>query len=91
MIDFDPAKSERNAKERGLPFTLVSEFDWETATYAEDARFPYPERRFYAIGYIGVRLHFLCFTPTEGGVRVISFRKANRREVTRYGRQTTVE
>jgi uncharacterized DUF497 family protein len=26
-------------------------------------------------------LHVLCFTPIAGGIRVISFRKANAREV----------
>jgi uncharacterized DUF497 family protein len=31
-----------------------------------------------------VRLHVICFTPIDGGVRIISFRKANRREVRYY-------
>jgi uncharacterized DUF497 family protein len=84
VIDFDPAKSARNASERGLPFTLVSEFDWQGAVFSEDTRHPYPERRFVALGYVGERLHVVCFTPIEGGVRVISFRKANDREVRRY-------
>jgi uncharacterized protein len=37
-----------------------------------------------ALGQIGERLHVLCFTPIEGGIRVISLRKANDREVSRY-------
>jgi uncharacterized protein (DUF4415 family) len=60
------------------------DFDWETAIYSEDIRTLYPERRFVAVGYLGFRLHVLCFTPIEGGIRVISFRKANIREVKRY-------
>jgi uncharacterized DUF497 family protein len=84
VIDFDLAKSARNASEQGLPFTLVSEFDWQGAVFSEDTRHPYPERRFVALGYVGERLHVVCFTPNEGGVRVISFRKANDREVRRY-------
>jgi uncharacterized DUF497 family protein len=83
-IEFDPAKSSKNALERGLPFEWAVEFDWETAFYWEDSRQTYPERRFVAIGFLGERLHVLCFTPLEGGVRVISFRKANTREVRRY-------
>ena len=83
-IEFDPAKSSKNALERGLPFEWAVEFDWETAFYWEDDRQAYPERRFVALGSLGERLHVLCFTPIEGGVRVISFRKANTREVRRY-------
>jgi uncharacterized DUF497 family protein len=87
-IEFDPVKSERNARTRGLPFDRAAEFEWESALYAEDTRFPYPERRFVAVGFIGVRLHVLCFTPIDGGVRIISFRKANDREVRNYEKET---
>ena len=30
----------------------------------------------------------ICFTPIDGGVRIISFRKANRREVRCYEEET---
>lgn len=88
-IDFDPEKSKKNARDRDLPFELAVEFDWETAIYAEDVRNPYPERRFVAMGYLGERLHVLCFTPIDGGVRIISFRKANLREVKRREKEIT--
>jgi len=87
-IEFDPAKSERNARERGLPFGLAAEFDWESALYSEDDRRLYPERRIVALGFLDRRLHVLCFTEIAGGVRVISFRKANAREVLRYAQET---
>lgn len=83
-IQFDPAKSEKNEAERGLPFGLVAGFDWDSALVAQDVRRTYPEARFFALGYIGARLHVVVFTPTATGVRVISFRKANAREVKRY-------
>lgn len=83
-IAFDVNKSNRNAAERGLPFSMVADFDWTTATFREDTRFQYAERRFVGFGYIGTRLFFLCFTPIEDGIRVISFRKANDRELKRY-------
>ncbi len=51
-IEFDPAKSAKNDRERGLPFDLVADFDWEGAAYVEDTRFSYPERRFVAVGYL---------------------------------------
>ena len=84
LIDFDPAKSARNERDRGLPFTLVEEFDWDSGLYAEDLRRVYPERRFEAIGFVDDRLFVLVFTPIAGGVRVISFRNANPGEVKRY-------
>lgn len=87
-IEFDPNKSKINELERGLPFELAEDFEWETAIYAEDIRQDYPERRFVAMGYLEERLHIVCFTPIEGGVRVISFRKANAREVARYEKES---
>ncbi|MCG7599723.1 BrnT family toxin [Halomonas sp. McH1-25] len=87
-IEFDPDKSARNERERGLPFTVAERFDWEGALYAEDMRYDYPERRFVALGRIGQRVHVVCFTPIDGGVRIISFRKANAREVRRYEQAT---
>jgi uncharacterized DUF497 family protein len=83
-IDFDPAKSERNTESRSLSFDRAVDFDWQTAIYYEDSRVDYPETRIIALGFLGVRLHVICFTPIDGGVRIISFRKANRREVRYY-------
>lgn len=83
-IEFDPKKSNKNNEKRGLPFDKVIEFDWETAAYVEDVRNPYPEKRIVTMGYLRDRLHVICFTPIVDGVRIISFRKANLREVKRY-------
>lgn len=83
-IEFDPAKNERNILERGLSFERVSDFDFDTASIWQDTRKPYPEVRYVALGLLDARLHVLCFTPAAGGIRVISFRKANTREVKDY-------
>jgi uncharacterized DUF497 family protein len=83
-LSFDPAKSARNAKSRGLSFELVAEFEWHSALIAEDLRRDYGERRFQALGWIKSRLCALVFTPRDGRVHVISLRKANRREAKRY-------
>jgi len=79
-IDFDPAKNEKNIRERGLSFERAGDFDFVTAVVRKDVRKAYPEPRFVALGFLDARLHVLCFTPIAGGIRVISFRKANRRE-----------
>ncbi|NOV32337.1 BrnT family toxin [Methylomonas sp. ZR1] len=90
IIEFDPAKSARNILERGLSSERVADFDWSSAIATEDVRKDYPERRFVAFGYLDERLHVLCFTPVTGGIRVISFRKANSREIRKYDRTITV-
>lgn len=70
--------------ERDLPFTLAAEFDFDSACYMQDDRNDYSEIRYVALGFLGQRLHVLCFTPIRGGIRVISFRKANSREIRFY-------
>jgi len=83
-IEFDPDKSEKNFRERGLPFHIVRDFDFETALVQPDDRHAYPEPRYVSIGDLNNRLHVVCFTSIAGGIRVISLRKANSREVKRY-------
>lgn len=83
-IEFDPLKSARNEEARGLPFDRVADFDWDSAIIEQDVRKPYPEQRYLAFGMIGNRLHAVLFTPIIDGVRVISFRKCNAREVRFY-------
>ena len=83
-IAYDPTKSEKNIRERGLSFGMVEGFDWDSALLAEDTRKIYIERRFEAVGWIDERLYVVIFTPIANGVRIISFRKANPREVRRY-------
>jgi len=85
QIEFDATKSEANIRERGLGFELASGFDFGTARIWEDTRKVYPEVRMLALGYLGQRLHVLCFNPKSGGVRVISFRKANQRKGDKHG------
>jgi uncharacterized DUF497 family protein len=47
-IEFDSAKSDWNVRERGLPFSMVEDFDWDTAVTREDARSDYGEPRYVA-------------------------------------------
>ncbi|MFO1219269.1 MAG: BrnT family toxin [Burkholderiaceae bacterium] len=83
-VSFDLAKSERNVRERGLPFSLVEQLDWSSAVIEEDTRRAYGERRLRVLGFISGRLHAVVFTPRAGNVHVISLRKANAREVKRH-------
>jgi uncharacterized protein len=86
-VTYDPAKSRRNEELRGLPFAFAKDFDWSCALIVEDTREDYSERRFQTLGFIEEHLHMLVFTPRDGAVHVISLRRANRRERTRYAAQ----
>lgn len=58
-ITFDPAKNERNIRERGLSFELAAEFDFGSALTMEDIRHDYGESRVRCLGLIGPDLHAL--------------------------------
>ena len=88
-ITFDPAKNERNIRERGLSFDRAADFDFETALIADYSR--KGEMRRVAVGYLDGRLHLLCYIPKADGIRVISFRKTNKREAKLYDKPQTID
>ena len=81
---FDPAKNDKNIAQRGLSFALAAEFDWEAALIVEDTRRDYGEMRLRVLALLHGRLHTIVVTPRKDELRVISFRKANRREEKLY-------
>ncbi len=81
---FDPEKSARNAAQRGLPFGLVEAFDMATAVVIPDLRRDYGEPRFWLVAMLFERVHIAVVTPRGSDTRVISLRRANRREVMLY-------
>lgn len=83
-LTFDPAKNARNIVERGLSFELVAELDWETAVSQEDTRKDYGETRIQVLAFLGERLHAAVVTIRDDALHVISFRKANWKEVKWY-------
>lgn len=80
----DPAKNARNIAERNLPFERVADLAWETAILQEDRRKDYGETRVRVLAQLGQRLHVAVITMRGEAVHVISFRKANRKEVEWY-------
>jgi uncharacterized DUF497 family protein len=82
--EWDENKRTANLKNHGVDFASVLDFEWDSALITEDIRKQYQERRFSAHGLVGRRLHCLVFAVREGKVRVISFRKANKREIKKY-------
>jgi uncharacterized DUF497 family protein len=84
-ITFDANKNARNIEPRGLSFERAAETDLEQAITVIDDRRNYGEIRYRAFGPLDGRLHVLVYTEALNGIRVISLRRANKREVKRYG------
>ncbi|VVE46137.1 BrnT family toxin [Pandoraea terrigena] len=87
-IEFDPTKDQANRAKHGLSLALAEAFELDTALVEIDDRNDYKEERFIALGLIGDRVHVMVFTVRGEAIRVISLRKANRREVKRYDDET---
>lgn len=83
-ISFDPLKDKLNRRKHGVSLAAAIAFEWDTAVIWPDARFHYSELRECAIGLIGNRLFHVTFVDRDTKRRVISLRKANRREELRY-------
>jgi uncharacterized protein len=85
-IEFDPAKSARNARERGLPFELTADLDWLAARVWLDQRRDCGEERYLALVPMTGRLYAVCYCVRSDVRRIISFRKAKRREERLYAK-----
>ncbi|MGB6008173.1 BrnT family toxin [Castellaniella sp.] len=84
IIIFDPVKDIGNRRKHGVSLTAVHDFEWDEALSTRDTRQDYGEDRMIAIGYIGLRLHVVVYVDRQDVRRIISLRKANAREVSRY-------
>jgi len=87
LIEFDPAKSARNERDRGIAFERLADMDFETAISLEDTRKDYGERRLRVLGTIDAKLHAAVITPRGETIRVISLRRANKREERAYAKE----
>jgi uncharacterized DUF497 family protein len=65
----------------------VERLEWDTALIVEDIRRGYGETRLQVLALLDRRLYAVVVTPRGEDLRVISFRKASRREVLRYGKK----
>jgi uncharacterized DUF497 family protein len=86
-LEFDEAKSARNFNQRGIGFERFADMDLKTAVVVEDARTDYGERRFRFAGNLDKRLHVAVITYRGSIVRVISLRRAKRREERMYAKE----
>ena len=83
-IEFDPAKDEANRSKHGVSLALAVELDWKAALVWVDARFEYEELRMIALAPKTEMLYYVAFVERGAARRIISLRRANRREVSHY-------
>ncbi|MBW2709185.1 MAG: BrnT family toxin [Deltaproteobacteria bacterium] len=84
QYEWDESKDIANQVKHGINFGKAEKFCWDTAIETIDDRSDYGEERWVAMGLIGVRLHVMIYTLRENNIRIISLRKANKREVEYY-------
>lgn len=85
---FDPAKDLINQAKHGLSLALAARVDWSDVWCYVDDRSDYRELREVGYSLIDGRLYCVVFTQRGDTIRVISLRKANRKEVQRYAEET---
>lgn len=84
---FDSAKDAANRAKHGVSLALAEILFAGPHTRVVDDRFDYGEVREVAFGLVNDRLFVCVFADRRGERRVISLRKANSREVRRYGQE----
>ncbi len=83
-FEWDRAKEERNIRERDVDFTTASRIWGGPVLEKIDDRRDYGETRILAFGKLNERLMAVLFTWRGSNRRIISARKANRREQRRF-------
>jgi hypothetical protein len=86
-FEWDPVKEGRNIRERGINFTTASRIWGGPILERIDDRHDYGEVRIEATGEVDGRLMIVVFTQRGSNRRIISARKANRREQRRFEAQ----
>ena len=83
-IEVDRAKDVLNRARHGVSLALARELDWDAALVWVDDRFGYNELRMIALAPKTNTLYYVAFVERGDRRRIISLRRATRREVKHY-------
>jgi len=83
-IEFDSAKEKANLAKHGISLRAADALLSGPHLAVLDDRFAYGEERWQATGEIAGRLFVCVYTVRGDAYRIISLRKANRREIDGY-------
>ena len=78
--EWDQAKNRTNFAKHGLDFNDAEQVFAGPCVTFEDSRFDYGEERLITLGLLAGRVVIIAHAPRGEGTRIISMRKANRRE-----------
>ena len=83
-FEWDSIKNQRNIEKHGIDFTdAVRIFEHPTLTVVDNRR-DYGEKRIAAMGTVKDVILYVVYTARDGIWRIISARRANRRERKKY-------
>ena len=83
-LAFDATKDGENQAKHGVSLALANELDWDAALVWVDERFGYAELRMIALAPKTNTLYYVSFVDRGRVRRIISLRRATRREVKYY-------
>jgi uncharacterized DUF497 family protein len=86
-ITCDPNKREITMNDRGIDFADAALVFSGTTLDFQDDRKDYGETRIITVGYLQSRMMIVVWTPRGDTRHIISMRKANEREQTRFGQR----
>jgi uncharacterized DUF497 family protein len=78
--EWDKAKNRSNFAKHGLAFEDAEQVFTGPCVTFEDSRFDYGEERLITLGVLAGRVVVIAHAPRGEATRIISMRKANRRE-----------
>jgi uncharacterized DUF497 family protein len=84
VFEWDEAKSRKNLRERGFDFAFAARIFDQDVLEHEDTRHHYGERRIVALREIEGEVFVVVYTWRGTYRRIISARRANRRERDAY-------
>jgi uncharacterized DUF497 family protein len=84
-LRWNDKKAVRNKQKHRVSFEEARRFDFDNALIVVDDVMDYGEERLVGIGFIGLSVFVIVFTEETDFRRVISLRRANRKEIERYG------
>jgi uncharacterized DUF497 family protein len=82
--EWDENKRCENIRKHSIDFVDVFLFNWQSALEIDDDRVDYREHRLKTYGFIEGRLVVLVYTKRNDRIRIISLRKADKREELAY-------
>ena len=86
-IEYDPNKDTANQQKHGISLALAAQIQWEDVLCFVDDRQDYGEVREVGFAVIEQRLYVVVFVQRDQTMRIISLRKANKREMKFYEQQ----